>query len=121
MKQFVINEHGVCTNPNRITFKSGNCKFSLETAIVNGRWIMGYHFYKAGNGTVSPCTGTWKEFFSSERDALKYAAHKAMEFFREKHYTPNNSDKFAVVPDDIIKSLQTFITPQPVQLSLFDL
>ena len=107
-------------NPNIISFESGHCMYQIETALVNKGWIVGFTFGKSANGVGSPCTAEHGRLFQSEKDAIKYAAQEALDFFNKPHYTGDNSTKLANVPKDIISNLQGIIKPIPKQLSLFD-
>lgn len=120
MKEFIFNSYGVCTNPNIESFEIGKCRCSMETASIGDKWIVGYLFIKSANGSGSPCTANNGRLFQSEKEARKYAAQQALDFFNEDHYTDDNSHYFANVPKDVFKKLQEIIKPAQKELYLFD-
>ena len=120
MRMFDFNRHGVCTNPNIIVFEKRHCRYQIETASVGNNWIVGYTFSKSANGLASPCTANHGRKFISEKEAIRYAAKEALDFFKKAHYTGDNSTRLASVPKDVFSELQSIIKPMPRQLLLFN-
>lgn len=117
---FEFNRNGVCTNPNIIVFEKKHCRYKIETASLGNNWIVGYTFSNSANGLGSPCTFNHGRIFTSEKEAIRYAAKEALKFFKEAHYTGNNSNTLAIVPKEIFSELQSIIKPMPRQLLLFN-
>ena len=117
---FEFNRNGVCTNPNIIVYEKKHCRYKIETASVGNNWIVGYTFCNSANGLGSPCTANHGIIFTSEKEAIRYAAKEALDFFMEAHYTGDNSTRLASVPKEILSELQSIIKPKPRQLLLFN-
>ena len=120
MDIFTLNKYGVCINPKKISFAVGKFTYEFETAYIKSRWIVGFRIYADGDGYCSPCTANYGRFFDSEKNAIKYAAQKALDFFSDEHYCTGNSKTKVKVPKEIFSKLRNIIKPVPRQLSLFD-
>lgn len=120
MKEYEFNDFGVCINPDEVSYDSGRCGYTLATAYTDDKWMMGYDAHKSANGVAIPICKRGGGSFTSQDEALKHAAQKVLDFFGQNHYTDDNSDRYALVPKDIIAKLDEVLHPQPVQLTLFD-
>ena len=120
MDIFTLNKYGVCINPKIISFCVGKFSFEFETAYINSRWIVGFRIHADADGFCSPCTANYGRIFDSEKNAIKYAAQKALDFFSDEHYCTGNSKTKVKVPKEIFSKLRNIIKPVPRQLSLFD-
>ena len=48
-RKFIWNEHGVCTNPEKIRVHNAKAYAGIDLAEYNGRWYVGfdYHLFKS--------------------------------------------------------------------------
>lgn len=120
MDIFTLNKHGVCINPKIISFGVGKFSYELKTAYISSGWIVGFRLRAFGDGRCSPCMANNGRIFNSEKDAIKYAAQEALDFFSDEHYGIDNSSGLVKVPKEIFSNLKNIIKPVPRQLSLFD-
>ena len=122
MRKYDFNENGVCVNPNMIEYSVKNTDYRIKTAKdKHGGWRVGYafHFFTNGNGVCVPCSCRSRERFVDEKEAIKYAADKGLEFFSGKFQSGVTCGSYLAVPNDIIVALRHLINPRPIQLSLF--
>ena len=105
-KEFYINDCGVVTNPNVLSFVDKRCKAMIETAPIDGKWYNGCSFMDASSGFasgVSKCGSA----FDTEKEAVADVAKRGMEWFAQRSAF-------------IVRELKALTQPQLVQLSLFD-
>lgn len=127
MKQFVFNEHNVCTNCNVIERQHGETYFYVSTAQGrNGRWYYGYGCMFLNGGVGSPCidmSAYWNvPSFDTEQKAIR-AACKDIRAYMQRNGTASHPN----VPNKTIKNygkqlvrlLDEVEHPAPKQLSLF--
>ncbi len=121
-KVFDFNEHGVCTNPNALSFASGRFKVMIETAIVKGKWSYGFKFDTPTSGWCCGISLKWKDddLSETESQAMSKAAQRAIEFFDDDVEWHRKAGQKRSVPQFIYDELKKLLHPQPVQLSLFD-
>lgn len=105
-KNFTVNKHGVCTNPNAyIVYENKDGKIIVETALINGKW--------RGNGRYE--NGTFGNFGlpglrDKEFDQEKQAFHYSIDMMRRSKPFNNKMEK-------AVKEQQFF--PDFLQLKLF--
>lgn len=116
---FKLNKNEVCINPKTISYHKDLCGFRIETAYVDGQWIVGYRFAVHADGKGVGCAARWGTF-STEKEALEYAVKMALRFFNDKHRYATNTDGFVKIPKEIFAELNNVLHPKPIQLSLFD-
>lgn len=106
MKKFVFNEHGVCTEPERIVVfeKDGLNKIVIGVAFSEGGWSVGYEVWARHSGTVSPCS--LRENYPTREQAVNVAL--------------NCIEKLNVVEENprYLKMIRTFKASR-MQLTLF--
>lgn len=64
---FIINEHGVIVNPERIEIIAGSY---IKLAEWNGRWYYGWDLKFKDSGTSSPVMPNVSNFSSSNKDTV---------------------------------------------------
>lgn len=75
MKEYKWNEHGVCTNADKITLNVNACKLTVETAERDGLWFYGYEYNNSNYSEYSglPCMFKFQKGESCQRTAITQA------------------------------------------------
>lgn len=117
-KEFIINENGVCINPNRVEYGDNKWGYVIKTAKIDGKWYFAYDCYhpNGGCGCGVSADKTYKAF-NSEHEAISAASTKVHNYFSRGFYSAYDKKDFA--PPKLIQSLKQL--RKPVQLTLFDL
>ena len=108
-ENYEYNEIGVCLNPSVIKLRSGRCAYFLKTSAQNGVWYAGYELFADCDAGMCPCSCRARGHFLTQKEAFRFAASKALEFFNEKHYVSGNHVAFVKVPKDIFNGLQNIL------------
>lgn len=98
MTQFIFNEYGVCTNPNKISrviTKPYWFSFSITTAKTSGGyWIYGCSVsLNNGYGFGKPCSLEQHTIFFDDEPSAKYAAYITIKNYMLKHKTGSSSSE----------------------------
>lgn len=111
MKEYKINEYGVCENPDTvIIFQAGPMKAKIHLASKNGQWAYGYDFEIKGArhgcfvAAGLPAFGKYRKKFTSREDARKAAIKIGIEYFTDASRYHNVSK--------VISALKNALTPQ---------
>lgn len=72
MKKYEWNEHGVCTNADKIIISTGGCEVTIETAERDGLWYYGYDYNNSNYDKYSgnPCMFKFQKGCSCQRSAM---------------------------------------------------
>lgn len=107
--KYIFNEHGVCTNPDRIDLKfkkSLKCKAYIEYAQgPGGKWYYGYDITVGTNHAGRPVSNNHnRKRFETKEEAIDQAATEVKEWLKKKN--PAGLDAIIATIDKQVKSAE---------------
>ena len=88
MKEFIMNKHGVISNPNEVNIfsmdKNNYLGLRINTAIIKGKWHGAFDLMLPTSGCACPVSETNSKPFDNERDCINYHLKKVSEILKNK-------------------------------------
>lgn len=79
-RAYCWNEHGVCTNADKIKLSASNCEVVIETALRDGLWYYGFEYNDDNyhNYRGVPCSYNHQKGYTCKRCAITQAISHCM-------------------------------------------
>lgn len=126
MQSFEFNDIGVCLNPNKIFKTTSKDKrypytdayFTIETAMVNGKWVFGRDYNLSTYGSAYAAAKYLNNTYPTEKSAIRAACMEIKEGIA-RHVLWAHSNKMTSQETKLVKLVDEVLNPVPIQLSLF--